>query len=162
MILLILEALNALIDFLKLIMSPINKAIRRARAILPQRVAWHPADDRYGTGIFVWTDDPSIVGRDRVFVAWPILELQIMKCLLPLIFRAPDGYRVAVRNFLNNKDHTLQILDPEGTPILYVWFGGDPDHDWTHEGFVNVGGGTKPPIVWQTYQRLSDGSYERR
>jgi len=58
----------------------------------------------------------------------------------------------------------VKILDPGGKEIGHVWFGGDPtDEKWNYDGLVRLGLTISDTehVVWQVFQRYSDGSYRR-
>ena|SRR5207247_4332904 len=55
------------------------------------------------------------------------------------------------------------IIDPDGKKVGEVWLGTDADNNWAYDGLVRVGVALSDDyaIVWQVFQRYSDGSYRR-
>jgi hypothetical protein len=159
----LIGALLALLE--KLItwcMSKLFTQYQKRNLVVPQRVRWQSAETEHGPGILVWVEDPKTVERDPYLIPWNELRSELEQSLLPLVFADATGYKIVTSSFLQKKAHTVQIVDAAGKPVMYVWFGPNPDREWRNdEGLIHIGGGSEAPIVWQTYRRLSDGTYER-
>jgi DNA-binding winged helix-turn-helix (wHTH) protein len=86
------------------------------------------------------------------FVPWPKVKVEVEKSLLRLIEKRP---------FRGEPDFIVHILGPLGDDVGSVWFGNNPDRGWLWDGFVRIGKTLTDDkhIVWQTFQRYSDGSY---
>jgi len=70
---------------------------------------------------------------------------------------------VVLGDFKGRKNWVIHIEDADGKHLGYVWLGGDPYKDWGWDGLVRVGEALDDDrhIVWQIFQRYSDGSYRR-
>ena len=53
----------------------------------------------------------------------------------------------------------VRIINLEGAHLGYVWFGTDPHNNWAWDGLVRVGDDTY--VIWQVFDRYSDGTYCR-
>jgi len=142
-------------------MQTAAKAIRKKFALLPQRVRWCAPDSTHETGILVWTDDPTKAARDTEFIPWARFEPELMMNLLPRLFADPVGYHFVAGSHHGKEYWLVQLVGADGKPFGDVWFGVNPDEDWSQDGLIRVGTARSAPHVWQTYRRLSDGTYER-
>jgi len=157
----LLLSIIKLLEALASIMEKAANAIRREFSLTPQRVRWCSANSPVGTGLLAWTDDPATVARREEFVPWPRFQSELERNLLPRMFADPRGYRFVVGAHHGKEDWLMHLVGPNGLPFGDVWFGVNPDGDWAQDGLVRVGSALRSPHVWQTYRRLSDGSYER-
>jgi hypothetical protein len=115
-----------------------------------QRVRWAPVDGR-SAGIV-------IDGRIQTFLPWRALKMEVEQKLLNQLGRlVPTGCTAVLREFRGRKDWTVRILSPEGAYVGSIWFGPDPEKEWSFDGMVRAG----HDDVWQVFQRFSDGSYRR-
>ena len=119
----------------------------------PQQVRWGPVDGREA-GVF-------INGYDGFF-PWIKLEEEIQQRLLPQVSEVPHGSTVALKDLEGKRDWVVQIIGPRGNEIGNIWLGPDPSKDWAYDGLVRVGKPGAPPVVWDTFQRYSDGSYRKQ
>jgi transcriptional regulator with XRE-family HTH domain len=121
----------------------------------PQRVRWAPVDGG-PPGI-------SIVGDPGHFVSWPRLKKEIEERLLPQIRNIPVGSTVSLQSFRGRTNWVVRITDPNANEVGDVWFGPDPKNKWSYDGLVRVGGTDSRGrlVVWQVFQRYSDGIYRR-
>ena len=119
----------------------------------PQQVRWGPVDGREA-GI-------CISGCDK-FIPWIELREEIQQRLLPQVSKVPLGSTVALKDLAGKQDWTVQIIGSSGNEIGHVWFGPDPSNDWAFDGLVRVGKPTVPAVIWDTFQRYSDGSYRKQ
>jgi hypothetical protein len=125
----------------------------------PQQTRWGPSDGR-PAGIYL--DDAR-----KTVIDWRQLKREIEKGILPQVYQVPSGSSVALRDFQGKKDWIVVIQNPSGIDIASVWFGVDPMNHWVYDGLVRVGrlDAQEPqlkPVVWQIFQRHSDGSYRRK
>jgi hypothetical protein len=123
----------------------------------PVLVRWAP-DDGKSAGIFVGTEP-------RCFIPWEQVKAEVETRLLPQLANIPVGCAVRTDTYKDHRDFVVRIADAVGTVIGSVWFGCDPYHGWRYDGLVRVGhsksAGAAATIVWQVFQRYSDGSYRR-
>lgn len=68
-----------------------------------------------------------------------------------------------LRDLYDRKGWTVRVLSKEGQELGYVWFGSNPESALAYEGLVRVGTAIEggPTVVWQTFERFSDGTYRR-
>jgi hypothetical protein len=123
-----------------------------------QLVRWGPVDQK-PAGILV--ED----SQAQVFVPWSALKLEVESRLLPQVRRVPSGATVEVRDLGDRKDWVVRIVDPTGKDIGAVWFGPNPEAKWQWDGLVRLGEpeehNPERKLIWQIFQRYSDGSYRR-
>jgi transcriptional regulator with XRE-family HTH domain len=131
------------------------RATEPPHATEPQRVRWSPVDGG-PPGI-------SIISDPGHFVSWPHLKKEIEECLLPQIRNVPVGSTVSLRPFRGRPNWVVRITDPSTNEVGDVWFGPDPKNKWGYDGLVRVGGTDSRGrlVVWQVFQRYSDGIYRR-
>jgi transcriptional regulator with XRE-family HTH domain len=126
-----------------------NTPLRR-----PQSVRWGPTDGRE-PGIICYYDS-----SESEFVPWAELKPQIESRLLNQIaFHLPADCQVILDSYRNRPNWLVRIVDSRKNNLGYVWFGTDPDSNWAFDGLIRAGNDTY--IVWQVFQRHSDGSYTR-
>lgn len=146
----------------ELLMEAAFKKAGHRLLVVPHQVRWQSADGGNEAGVRVWADDPASIARDTIFIPWSAWKSELEERLFTRIFREPAGYSAVICDFLGKRSHTVQVQDAHGTAVLYLWFGPDPDNDWKdEEGLIHVGGGTETPIAWQTYRRISNGTFDR-
>jgi len=120
-----------------------------------QRVRWAPVDGGQ-PGI-------SIVGDPGNFVPWRRLKEEVQERLLPQIRNVPVGSTVSLHSYRGRTNWIVRITDPNANEVGDVWFGPDPKNKWSYDGLVRVGGTDSRGrlVVWQVFQRYSDGIYRR-
>lgn len=131
---------------------------------------WDPVDQK-APGI-------SVKGsRIVTSVPWQLLKLEIETHLLPQVDEVAKDSVVQLRDFRGKPNWIIEIKSPAGDVVGNVWFGPDPTRRGAYDGLVRVGpepldvnddsektpyASRQGPIVWETFQRYSDGSYRRR
>ena len=118
-----------------------------------QQVRWGPVDGKEA-GI-------SIVNGE--FISWDKLSKEIETKILPQVeaLNEYQSYYVTVEDFKGKKNWRV-IINSNKEQIGGIWFGPDPEisgHPW--DGLIRVGKSFNPPIIWNTFQRYSDGTYRR-
>lgn len=118
-----------------------------------QLTRWGPTDGR-SPGILITNSGAN------EFIPWTELKPDVERRLLcQLGLHLPANCSVELDEFHGRENWLVRILDREGKPLGYVWFGTDADKEWAYDGLVRVG--NENCVVWQTFQRYSDGSYWR-
>lgn len=122
---------------------------------VPQRVRWmggHPEEP----GILVLSPDCQ-------FIPWSQAKEEIERELLRQEKRIPRGSHVAAHTLQERPNFVIRIVNSQHIEVGSVWFGGDPEKDWAHDGLVRLGVSwdvkKQGPVVWRVMQRYSDGSY---
>ncbi len=98
-------------------------------------------------------------------LGWPTLQAEILSRLLPQVSalnRLGGKYLVALEDFGGKKNWTIRVSRTTGEPVGWIWFGPNPAKEgapW--DGLVRIGESFKPPVIWNTFQRYSDGTYRR-
>ena len=132
--------------------TPILHPNRRRRPE-PQETLWGPNNGK-PAGICITS---SAAGE---FVPWKILKPEIQTRLFTQLGdHIPLKCTAALGDYKGRPDWLTLIIDPDGKQVGEVWFGTDPDTNWAYDGLVRVGNDTY--VVWQVFQRYSDGSYRR-
>lgn len=121
-----------------------------------QQVTWISGSDANLAGLKVSTKDGSF----EKFVPWAELRTELNERLLPFLFKNPSGFQFEMKDFGGKPRWLVNIVDADGKGFCHVWLGKNPEEGFKEDGLVRVGG-DKLPIVWQTYQRYSDGRYTR-
>ncbi len=134
-------------------MTPLPTTTQPTLDLEPQEVRWGPVDGREA-GICINACDE--------FIPWIELREEIQQRLLLQVSEVPLGSTVALKDLAGKQDWTVQIIGPSGNEIGHVWFGPDPSNDWAFDGLVRVGKPTVPAVIWDTFQRYSDGSYRKQ
>jgi transcriptional regulator with XRE-family HTH domain len=120
-----------------------------------QLVRWAPTDG-LTAGVLI----DSIGGP---FIPWTELKYEIETRLLPKMANIPPRSTVRTQAYRGHKDFVVRIVNPSGNVIGSVWFGPNPDNNWAYDGLVRTGcstdAGAPQTVVWQVFQRYSDGSY---
>ena len=133
-----------------------NKPIlhpNRRRHPEPQETLWGPNNGK-PAGICITSS-----AADE-FVPWDELRLEIETRLFnQLGDHIPPKCKAGLGDFKGRRHWLIRIIDPYGKQVGEVWFGTDPDTNWAYDGLVRVGNDTY--VVWQVFQRYSDGSYRR-
>ena len=133
-----------------------NKLEQLLQPPQPEKIRWGPNDD-LPAGV-------SINGKDGLFVPWSLLKPEIESRLLNHMGRhVPPKSTVVVRDYFGRRDWIVRVIDPEGKEVGHLWFGSNPDRNWSYDGLVRVGKPITDYVaeVWQTFQRFSDGTYRR-
>lgn len=124
---------------------------------LPQLVRWGPVDQK----------EPGITVEDesgRMFIPWERLKIEVEVMLLPQLRPVPTGSTAELRDLRERKDWLVRLISPEGKEIADLWLGVDADNKWAWDGLVRIGASRREKaqtVVWQIFQRYSDGSYRR-
>ena len=134
-------------------MTPLPTTTQPTLDLEPQEVRWGPVDGQEA-GI-------CINGCDE-FIPWIELREEIQQRLLPQVSEVPYGSTVALKGLAGKQDWVVQIIGPSGNEVGHVWLGPDPSNDWAFDGLVRVGKPSVPAVVWDTFQRYSDGSYRKQ
>ncbi len=119
-----------------------------------QQVGWGPAFYEREAGI--------CINNCAEFIPWVELEEELPQQLLPQVSRIPSGSTVALKDSQEKRDWIVQIVNQNGDEIGNIWFGTDPYNDGAFDGLVRVGSFSHPAVVWDAFQRYSDGSYRRQ
>ena len=122
----------------------------------PQLIHW-AVDDAQPPGICI--DEPH-----TGFVSWLELKKEVEDKLLPQAVRViPYRSTVKLAEFRGHENHQVLIISSDGEVIGRVWFGKDPYQGWSRDGLVRLGNTLTDyeAIVWQIYQRYSNGTYRR-
>ena len=124
----------------------------------PELVRWGPVDGK-PPGIALEGD------RQQTFLPWRRLKPEVEKMLLPQVRRVPIDSSVAVHDLGKRKAWIVNVLGPDSREVGSLWFGTDPDANWRWDGLVRLGDSQRrfaaESVVWQIFQRYSDGSYRR-
>jgi len=136
--------------------NPLPNDLAALPKVEAQVVRWGPVEGR----------NPGIlIDGTRQFVPWDTLKSEVEERLLIQLGRhIPIGCSVQLDAFRGRENWLVRILRSDGGPIGYVWFGPNPDNKWEFDGLVRVGEEIlriNRMIVWQVFQRYSDGSYRR-
>ncbi len=116
----------------------------------PQQVKWGPVDGR----------EPGICINNCIeFISWAKLKEEVEQNLLPQVSQVPNGSAVMVTNWEGETNFVVQIIDPNENEVGHIWFGPNPYNNWEFDGLVRIG--YPPATVLDTFQRYSDGSYQR-
>jgi len=103
--------------------------------------------------------------RRQAFLSWRRLKGEIEKMPLPQVRRVPVGSTVGVHDLAERKAWIVNVLGPHFREVGSLWFGTDPDANWRWDGLVRLGHSQRhfgaDRVVWQIFQRYSDGSYRR-
>lgn len=129
--------------------------------VKPQQVRWAPLDgEDPGIAVYESQDTP------RTFIPWTKLKPEIEKRLFPQVVQIPAGSNSQLASFREKQNWVVEVVGPNGQKVSNVWFGTDPNNHWTFDGLIRVGLADPEerthPVVWQSFQRYSDGSYRRR
>lgn len=126
---------------------------------IPQFVNFKSGDDRHTPGMAV--ESAYGVG----FVPWEALKGELENGVLIYLGRilGDTPLTVAMGEFNGRKNWVIHIQGPTGEHLGYVWLGGDPDNGWRWDGLVRVGEtlDDRHHVVWQIFQRYSNGTYRR-
>jgi hypothetical protein len=136
--------------------------VAKPRSLDPQEARWGPVDGA-APGIFVIYAEDST--KAKVFIPWSELQPEIEKRLFPQVGQIPMGSHAEVVAFKGKDNWLVRATGPNGAVVAYIWFGSDPQNGWIFDGLIRAG--TSSPdgshaVVWQTFQRYSDGSYLRQ
>lgn len=120
----------------------------------PQETLWGPNVGK-GPGILI---SNSATGE---FIPWTkTFETELERGLLSQLGgHIPPGCRLGLGDYKGRQNWLTLIINPEGKRTAEIWFGTDPDNQWRYDGLVRAGDDTY--VVWQVFQRYSDGTYRR-
>ena len=103
--------------------------------------------------------------EQQVFIAWDQLKKELENMLLPQVRQVPIGSTLELRDLADRRNWVVRVINPESKDMADVWLGVDADNKWAWDGLVRIGDshGIKgaDKVVWQVFQRYSDGSYRR-
>lgn len=119
-----------------------------------QQVRWGPVDGEKA-GI-------RIVDGD--FIQWEKLVEELKVKLLPQVEALNDykNYTLITMDFKGKKDWLVRVMNKDNKEIGGMWFGPNPEIQGApYDGLIRIGKSFKPAIIWNTFQRYSDGSYRR-
>jgi hypothetical protein len=132
--------------------TPILLPNRRRRPE-PQETLWGP-NNGMPPGICIAS---SAIGE---FIPWKKLKPEMPKVLFnQLGEHIPPGCKASLGDWRGRPNWLTLIIGPDSKKVGEVWFGTDPDNNWAYDGLVRVGDDMY--VVWQVFQRYSDGSYRR-
>jgi len=91
------------------------------------------------------------------------LKAEIRNRLLPQIRHIPVDSLVILREFHGRLNWIISVSHPQLQAEVDLWFGTDGERDWTWDGLIRIGAVYRENIVvvWQIFQRYSDGTYRR-
>lgn len=121
-----------------------------------EKVYWDPTGHRQ-PGIFI--EDTG------EFIPWPTLKEEVKNEIEPYADVRLDR-TAEVEDWDSRPNLVVVFVTPKRKAVASLWFGPDPHNNWVFDGKVRVGqpvpqGSKKVPIVWETFQRLSNGTYEK-
>lgn len=119
-----------------------------------QQVRWGPVDGEKA-GI-------KIIGGE--FIPWNKLVEELKVKIIPQVEKLNDRdtYNLITADLQNKKDWIVRIMNKENMEIGGMWFGPNPEIQGApYDGLIRIGKSFNPPIIWNTFQRYSDGSYHR-
>jgi len=118
-----------------------------------QKVRWGPLGSQ-PPGI-------TIDGEEKVFIRWEVLKVEIERELFSQLAGViPAACSAELGELADRPNWLVHVVKPDGERIGRVWFGPDPFKKWMWDGLVRVGGISRgTAVVWQIFQRYSDGSY---
>jgi hypothetical protein len=122
--------------------------------VIEQKIFWG-VNQGLGAGAFI----ESIDGE---FIPWEQLQSELNERVLSQYPRIiPVGSVATLDSFYGKEDWLVNIRSPQGDVIGSVWVGGNPEHNWKQDGLVRTGKAISDTehVVYQTFQRYSDGSY---
>lgn len=141
---------------LQRILQAMGELEARMLSAKSQLIRWGPNDDR-PAGIL-------INSRNGSFIPWNELKQEIEERLLNQVGKyIPVGCSVVLKDLYGRKDWIVRIISSSGKEVAGIWFGSDPNNDWSYDGSVRIGKPIRDGVakVWQTFQRFSDGTYRR-
>lgn len=119
----------------------------------PQETLWGP-NNNMPPGICIMSSATS------EFIPWVELKPEIESMLLnQLGGHIPPNCTAGLGDYKGRPNWLTLIIDSTGKQVGEVWYGTDADNNWRYDGLVRVGDDTY--VVWQVFQRYSDGSYLR-
>jgi hypothetical protein len=96
-------------------------------------------------------------GEEQHRICERVLKSELEHTLLFQLFADPQN--CSFGSFERVDDDAAMIILRQGTRYARLWFGHNPETK-EEDGLVHVSG--RAPEVWQSYQRMSDGSYFRK
>jgi len=129
-----------------------EKASAKMNAVtVPELVRWGPLDGRKA-GI--------CIDGCKKFIPWPEFREEINQRLLPQVGKVRANSKAVLQDYAGRRDWIVRVISATDKEIVHIWFGGDPENNWSHDGLIRIG--TPNPLeVFGTYQRYSDGSYRK-
>jgi hypothetical protein len=140
-------------DYAVLTVEEISRYGLRHSVPEPQKTMWGP-NYHMPPGIYIAS---SGTGE---FIPWDKLKPEIeTKLLNQLGGHIPAKCTTETGDWRDHPNWLTLIIDPNGKKVGEVWYGTDADQNWAFDGLVRVGDDVY--VVWQVFQRYSDGSYRR-
>lgn len=138
--------------------SRTNRLVRDKMPV-SQKVIWQASGEDKTTGMIVESEE----GVE--FISWEDLKPELLNNLLTQLGRVLGNrpYTIEMNEFHGRKNWVINILDEKKNDVGSVWLGGDPYRGWKWDGNVRVGKAKDEDsvVVWQIFERYSDGSYRR-
>lgn len=122
--------------------------------VAAQEVDWVPNDPARGTGV--------CIDKCAEFISWDILKDEIKARVLPQVSRIPPGSALRLLDYHGRRNWIIQVNSPEGIEIAHLWIGNNPTMSWSYDGLVHVGNPKSPAMVWDSFQRYSNGIYKKK
>ncbi len=118
---------------------------------MPELVRWGPLDGRKA-GI--------CIDGCKKFIPWAEFREEINQRFLPQVGKVQANSKAVLENYAGRRDWVVRVVSATNKEIVHIWFGGDPENNWSHDGLIRIG--TPNPLkIFGTYQRYSDGSYRK-
>jgi hypothetical protein len=140
-----------------LVSGGLSKSSSRNSPAAKQEVAWAP-DGGGPPGI-------EIRSPATAFISFDTLKEEIPRRLFNQVDQVPDKSTIRVADLLGKPNMIVQVVKPGGEVIGNMWFGKDPrENGFNWDGLIRVGvpkemRDDRVALVWETFQRHSDGSY---
>jgi transcriptional regulator with XRE-family HTH domain len=121
----------------------------------PQETRWRPNWGGGGPGIYI--ANSATVD----FIPWSkALKAELETELLSQLGRhIPPDCHLELGDYKGRRNWLILIIGPDEKRMGYIWLGSDPDNEWKYDGLVRAG--DDEYVVWQVFQRYSDGTYHR-
>ena len=118
---------------------------------VPELVRWGPLDGKEA-GI--------CIDGSKKFIPWPELREEIHRNLLPQVGQVRANSKAVLQDYAGRSDWIVRVVGATDTEVVHIWFGGDPENNWSHDGLIRIGI-PDPLEIFGTFQRYSDGSYRK-
>ncbi len=138
-------------------------------------VGWAPDFDRdFGGLLFThtpksqqiqWLPDRKRICVDdkcKEFFLWEKFKKEVEEKIFTKVPQVLSGSTLALKDSYDKQNWFMEVIGSSGNKIGDVWIGNDPTKDWKFDGLVRVGVSENPVVVWDTFQRYSDGSYKKK
>jgi hypothetical protein len=118
-----------------------------------QSLSWGPD---YGK------DAGACLNNCAAFLPWSELQRELEKMVFPMTPNLARGASAKLGSFNGQDNKLVQVVDGAGNVVANVWVGVNPTADWKFDGILRIGSTSRPPQVWASFERLSNGNYRRR